>query len=274
MTTKRAKRPKLERDRPVRTFSTLFGSAKGRPERRATTESSSSADSPPEPAPNPPPVAPALSDTVELGYRVIDEYLKQGQQVAQAFNPTAWAGRGAGSADDLQQMGQRVMQYGWDFAGLWFEMWSRMAGNTSAWMPIPGMPGMPGMPRPPGAEQKPGAAPVPNGASHNGAASVGTNGDGERVVVSVACERPTSTAVELRSGPPSELVVHALRAEDHEGPPIRDVRVERQPGDGTVVVKVTVSASQAPGTYNGLIIDSKTNLPRGTLSVRVDGKSK
>jgi hypothetical protein len=274
MTTKRAKRPKLERDRPVRTFSTLFGSGNGRSERRAATESAASPEAPPEPAPNPPPVAPALSDTVELGYRVIDEYLKQGQQVAQAFNPTAWAGRGAGSADDLQQMGQRVMQYGWDFAGLWFEMWSRMAGNASAWMPIPGMPGMPGMPRPPGAEQKTGAAPVTNGATHNGAAAVGANGEGERVVVSVACERPTSTAVELRSGPPSELVVHALRAEDHEGPPIRDVRVERQPGDGTVMVKVTVSASQAPGTYNGLIIDSKTNLPRGTLSVRVDGKSK
>jgi hypothetical protein len=271
MTQKRAKRPKLDRDRPVRTFSTLFGPAKNRSERRSTNDSTPEASTSAEPAPNPSPVAPQLSDTVELGYRIIDEYLKQGQQVAQAFNPTAWGGKGpTGSVDDIQQMGQRVMQYGWDFAGMWFEMWSRMAGNAGAWMPIPGMP------RPPGAEAKPGPAEGPPPAAKNGSSpgSAGANGEGERIVVSVVSERPTSTAVELRPGPQSELVVHSLRAEGHDGPAIRDVRVERQAADGSVVVKVTVLASQAPGTYNGLIIDAKTNLPRGTLSVRVDGKPK
>lgn len=269
MAQKRAKRPKLERDKPVRTFSTLFGPAKNRTERHPAHDSTHEAPTSAQPAPNPSPVAPQLSDTVELGYRIIDEYLKQGQQVAQAFNPTAWGGKGpTASVDDVQQMGQRVMQYGWDFAGMWFEMVSRMAGNAGTWMP------MPGIPRPPGAEPKPGPMPGAPPAAKNGSApvSAGANSEAERIMVSVASERPTSTAVELRPGSHGELVVHSLRAEGHDGPAIRDVSVERQAADGTVVVKVTIPGSQAPGTYNGLIIDGKTNLPRGTLSVRVDGK--
>ncbi len=257
MPAKRVKRPKLERDRPDRKWPTLFGAAAGNGAAPAA-ETASAVGKEGERA--------ALSDTVDLGYRVIDDYLKQGRQAAQAFGPSSWmrgavTGSPAGSAEEIQQMAQRVMQYGWDFAGMWFEMWSKM-GATGAWPMPPGGrgPGFPG-------------APPPNGA----AAERGSDADAsepETVVVSVDSLQPTTTSAQLRPGPNGELTIHALRADGHDAAPIKKVSIERSEEDGGFLVKVVVPAKQAPGKYSAPIVDTATNLPRGTLLVRVKAKKR
>jgi hypothetical protein len=158
----------------------------------------------------------------------------------------------------MQQLAQRVMQYGWDFAGLWFEMWTRMGGNATGWPPPASGPAsiQPEVPaRSPGHRES--ADPAGPGPA--------------RLSVCVVSERPTVATLEVRPGVGGPLVVHTLRAEGHDAPAIRDVTIESSAGDDAVTVKVVVPASQPPGVYNGLIIDGASNLPRGTVSVRVCG---
>ena len=74
--------------------------------------------------------------------------------------------------------------------------------------------------------------------------------------------------LELRRGSGGPLVAHALRPEGHDAPAISGVQVEVQE-DGAVRVAVDVPSNQPPGVYNGMIVDPSSNLPRGTLTVRV-----
>jgi len=253
MAAKRAKRPKLERDRPNRSWSTLFGAASAK-------DQASPANGPG--AANRPQDRDTLSDSVQLGYRVIEDYLKQSQKVAQTFAPSSSVGGPAtGSPEEMQQMAQRVMQYGWDFAGLWMEMWTRM-GNTSGFRPP-----MPGTNMDPTTGAV-GAEPARHGpapeASPRSAA----------IFVSVESVLPTMTSVELLPGQSADLVIHALRAEGHDATPIRDVSIERTNDDARLIVRVVVDADQPPGEYRAQIVEASSNLPRGTLSVRVQAKKR
>lgn len=248
----RKKRPTPERDGPLRSLSTLFASPVGRkpPASDPQPDSERNTD-----------VGRAVTDSVGLGYRVIDEYIRQGQQAAKGFNPSGFDSRAA-APDDASQMSQRLMQYGWDFAGLWFETWSKMTANGA-------MPASPFAARdddrpPPGnAGGTAAARPAPASAVTPPAAASGVR---DRVIVSVSCDRPTTTALEVRPGAGAALVVHALRAEGHEAPPIRDITMNCQ-DDGTLGVRIAIDPDQPSGVYNAMILDQATNLPRGTLSV-------
>jgi hypothetical protein len=164
-------------------------------------------------------------------------------------------------------MAQRVMQYGWDFAGLWFEMWNKMSASGAApWGPV-------SAPPPPASATSDattmGSAPPAPVSAATPSESAGAS---ERLVVSVAADRPTTTSIELRPGSNGTLHVHALRPEDHDGPAIREVSIAPKDADGTITISVIVPPETRAGIYNGLIIDQATNLPRGTLSVRVADK--
>lgn len=266
MSAKRTKRPKLERDRPRREWSTLFGGA------TAAKESAGARAAGPGASSN----GNVLSDTVELGYRVIEDYLKQGQQVAQSFAPgRGAAGRGApgippfappSSPEEMQQMAQRLMQYGWDFAGLWFEMFSRM-GGTGMWPTAPGA----------GAHPTPGAGGFAgfggNGANHANEEPAVHVPAPELLMVSVDSPQRATTSVELQPGALGELKVHALRPEGHDAPPIKSVSVERE-DDGQLSIQVKVEAAQPPGMYRAAIIDAATNQARGRLSLRLEAKKR
>jgi len=251
MSAKRVKRPKLERDRPNREWSTLFGAAQAaRTGMPAAEQPGKDRD------------GAALSDTVELGYRVLDDYLRQGRQVAQSFGASGWNGGAAvpsaGSSEEMQQMAQRVMQYGWDFAGLWFEMWNRAGGLNAGQMPMP-----PGWAPPRPAEPR---EPRPAADSAEPRAPAAQT-ESQTVSVSVDSALPTTTSVEVRPGPLGDLVVHALRADGHEAPPISDVTLERT--DDGPLIRVVIGPAQPVGRYRAAIIDATSNLPRGLLTVRV-----
>jgi hypothetical protein len=272
MSAKRTKRPKLERDRPRREWSTLFGGAGAAKENAGARAA----------GPRAPSNGNVLSDTVELGYRVIEDYLKQGQQVAQTFAPGRGpAGRGApgmppfappSSPEEMQQMAQRLMQYGWDFAGLWFEMFSRMGGSgmwpTAAGAgahPMPGAGGIGGF----GGNGSSGA----NGASHAAEEPAVDVPTPASLMVSIDSPLRATTSVELQPGVLGELKVHALRPEGHDAPPIKSVSVERE-DDGELSIQVKVEATQPPGMYRAAIIDAATNQTRGRLSLRLEAKKR
>jgi hypothetical protein len=237
--------------------------------RAASTNGSGPGDLGPSAAPFPAGAAPGpLADAVERGYRVIDDYMRQGQAFAQAFDPTPWMSSAQpGAPPDVQQLAQRVLQYGWDFVGMWFELWTRTAGG---WPATPGT--TPFAPFAPGAESESRPATPTSGGQAAEAATPAPKT--QRIAVSIISERPTSTMLELFPGPSGPLKIHALRAESLDVPPIRDVHVESPEADGVITVKVVVSPDATPGVYNAMIIDTETNLPRGTLSLTVRGEEK
>src|SRR6185437_11439349 len=293
----RIKRPEPERTEPIRNWSTLFGPPNG--QRRPEPDFGAFMPpgfpgAPPFPGipspfpgvPSPFPGVPsgpgeAVSRGVATGYRVIEEYMRQGRDVARNM----WGGFGGGGrgADDPQRM-DGMMRYASQMTTLWLDMMS---------MVLPGMLG--GYPAPPtgtagpfwmGREHDAGGAPAPAGfdggrppvvpgpAAHDpgraAPAPETQGGEPTAVVVEVASPRPTEVSLDLRPrslGLP--LRVHDLRAPEPDKPRLEDVTVTADPDGERVRVRVRVPEGQPPGVYSGIILDERTSLPRGTLTVRV-----
>jgi hypothetical protein len=221
----RITRPEPERTQPIRSWTqTLFGMPPP-----ANGERASAA-----------PLEDVVSRSVELGYRVVDDYLREGQRVAERFG-----GRGFGAdalVGDMQQLTARMARYTSDVFEVWFQLLQLAMG---------------GRVRPP--ENAAPAAPV--AAPEAPAAS--------RIRIAVDASQPTEVVLDLRPDAAGRrLLVHALRpADGGEGARLGDVSIE--PDAGGAVVRVRVPPRHPAGVYNGLVIDEETTCPAGTLSVRV-----
>jgi len=224
----RIRRPPLDRTEPIRAWSALFGSGPG----------GSLND--------------VVSRSVELGYRVIDEYIRQGQRVAERFNDRSYGPETV--TGDIQELGARMAQYASDFFGLWLDFVQVvMSGGTlretsAAEDGARARPAAPGN----GAARRTPEAPAPT-----------------RVRIEIVSHRPAEVSLDLRpeaAGRP--LVAQGLRAVDPAKPKLDDVALEAGPG-GELLVRIRVPGDAPPGTYNGVVVDAETSRPLGTLSVRV-----
>jgi len=246
----RIRRPKPERGEPIRNWSATFI-----PDGlRANAKESDSHD----PSPS--------ARAVDLGYRIVDDYLRQGQNAARVLGGDRSYGPEA-MANDVQEMSSRMLRYASDFAGVWFElmgMASAAAGQT------PGAESD----RPKSPFEAPFAAPPPRpAAGENGHAPETTRATREVASPAVSIElhstQPTEVVVDLRpKGSLQHLAVHDLRAVDPEKPRLEDVAFEAD-GEDRVRVLVRIPEGQPPGTYNGVVVDDETSLPAGTLCVRI-----
>jgi hypothetical protein len=258
--TERVKKQEPERTQPIRNWGVLFGASGTNP-------------------PHPPPGAPAspggsappgdpVSRGVETGYRVIEEYLRQGQNVARAVGLPSLGGL---PADEGVQgrMGAMLRSFT-DFASLWMDLMSKLvAGGGTA--PSAGFTPPVGTAGPfpasegtgTGEAPKP-AAPTPAVSSEpQGAAPVG-------LTLDIQSPRRIQVSVDLRprsSGLP--LVVHDLRAPEPDKPRLTGVTLEALPDEERLCLRLQVPAEHPPGVYSGLILDERTNLPRGTLTVLI-----
>jgi hypothetical protein len=114
MDSERFKRPEAERNGPIRNWSTIYGPSESSPR-------GGGGGSEHDP----------VRRGVNLGYEVVEEYLRQGERAARGFaagrvSPEAWAG-------EIQGLTSRTMQFAWDFMSMWFELMgaltmSRMGG--------------------------------------------------------------------------------------------------------------------------------------------------
>lgn len=227
----RPKRPPLPRTTPIRTWTSLF---------TATPTGATNGDAP-SPADAPGDLGTVIARSVELAYRVMDDYVQQGQRAAErmagrAYGPEAWV-------TDAQDASARVARYASDVMGLWLDAFDGVRGGTPPASPAP-------------APANGGPPPEPTGAPW--------------LVIEVLASQPAAVTLDLRpaagAGP---LIVHALRDAEVEKPPLRDVRVEPAAGDGPSRVCVRVPPGQPAGTYHGLVVDEATNRPVGSVSVRL-----
>jgi len=204
-----------------------------------------------------------VAHSVDLGYRVIDEYIRQGQKAAQrftdrSFSPDSMTG-------DAQELGARMAQYASDFTALWMEAMqlgaNQFGANVGRWpmSPADAVSAANG-PRP--ATSKP-APPPPDAAKD-------ADSGRTRVRVAVTSPHPTEVLIDLRPiAAGQRLAVHALRAVAEGKPRLTDVSLEQTSADAPLTLRIRVPARQPAGVYNGLIVDEETGKPMGTVSLQV-----
>ena len=230
-TNDRITRPPIDRTRPIRNWTELLG--RFAPGTKSTDGSSTPAgavDS----------LGGAVSRSVELGYRVVDEYMRQGQRAALRLQQ----GRAGAEhwGQDAQEITLRMAQYASDLIGTWVELLQH-AGSARMAAPLSAAP------RPP--EQQP--APSPGGPTR----------------ITVAARQPSEVMVELRAeGAGRRLVAHALRAPEPWKPRLDAVEIG-DAGAGATTLRINVPPAQPPGTYEGLIVDEQTSRPVGVVRVIV-----
>jgi len=205
------------------------------------------------------PLDSVVSRAVELGYKVIEEQIRQGQQIAGQvasgnIDPTLING-------NVSEIGDRILRFYSDMGALWFEMIESVLRNPSmgemfsSFMPETGA--------------------RMNGSAHNGAGRTTANGR-SNLPVEIVSSEPTGARVSIELGGDHDfeaILAQPLRTRDPDTKPIDDVRFI-PPGDGwPPSIRVTIPKGQLPGTYSGLILSAITDEPVGTLCVHVPSRS-
>jgi hypothetical protein len=275
----------------MRSLSTLFGTAIARwpaaPSAAAQAPSGGSGESDGSGAAARPTPDGAWADvvarSVELGYRVIDDYVRQGERVARGMSP------GGATPDAVlgstQEVAGRMAQYATDLASLWLQVWQAAGVAPAAWSTVPfaGFPISPaasgafGVPFPWGALF--GAPPYPAAAATRAApepprsepAGAREAARPTRVAVSVSSPYPVQVTLDLRPDAGARrIVAQALRSPDGEKPRLSDVAVVAGGPDEPLTLRIRVPLGQPAGIYNGIVIEEESGLPVGTVSLRVD----
>ncbi len=259
MSTPRQKKPTLDRHEPIRAFNGVFG----RPAQASGASSSATNGAKPRPADG-------ASRGVDLGYRVIEEYMRQGQSFAQAAWPSAAMGPVPGV--DPQKLMERMVQYASDLATAWLEYAQATMGQMPFTPPAAGAASKGGQAPHVGAfetEGKPAPQPQPSAVRRTAFDAPPPPLRGPLVVVEVASKKRVEVSVDAKPGAASlSLAAHDLRAGDVKLPRIAGVVAIGEPEANRVLVRLTIPDDQPTGTYSGLVVD-ELNLPQATVCVRV-----
>ncbi len=243
----RIRRPELERTEPIRRWPTLFSGAPQPEGDSASTPRRSLND--------------AVSRSVDLGYRIIDEYIRQGQRAAQRFNDRSYGT--LTMTNDVQELAMRVGQYASEFAAVWFELIQAAVTGPAERQPAPLAHGDQATVR---ESPSPGASAVPAMAP----AQAPADADRARVRIAITSPRSAEVSLDLRPDATARpLLVHALREADPEKPRISDVVFEPALNGDPPTLRLRVPADQPPGVYNAVIVDGETSRPVGTISLRI-----
>jgi hypothetical protein len=259
----RPRRPILDRREPMRQWANMFGGAEPPrngplPADGATADPAAAGD--PQRRAS---LGDAISRSVDLGYRVIDEYIRQGQRAAQRMSDRSFSADGA--VGDLREASDRMGQYASDFFGLWMEFMElttnrsrdTAANGTAAAVPRADVPGAAAATQPAPAAATAAGPPAPR-PPHAG------------VRVEVRSLRPTEVAVDLQPDAAGRaLRVYGFGTAGADRARGIDVAIRAGSDHEPVGLSVRVSSEQSPGTYRGLVVDDATSAPVGTLTVQV-----
>lgn len=227
----RKKRPGLGRTGPVRSWSTLFESP---------------AESPPGAAPaeeGAPPLDDVIARSVQLGYRVIDEYLRQGQRAARRLTEPSLGGEAL--TGEMRDLGVRMTELATEVTRAWFDAFGLAAGRAGMSAAAPRAAGA--------ATAAPGSAVEP-----------------ARIRLEIVARQPTEVSLDLQpEAAQRAVVVHALRAADGSKPRLREVEFRPAAGEAPACLRLVIPPAQPAGIYSGLLVDAASNRPVGTVSVEV-----
>jgi hypothetical protein len=225
-------RPNPARAEPVRDFMTYVrASGLGAQTKPATGDSAGASDD-------------AVAHGVTLGYAVIDEQIRQGEKLAERLRQVTGK-PGALPGVDVGTLIERALNVYKDMGSLAMAAMETLVrspvlqSTTKAWSGATG-----------------GAPPAANGSTAFG--------------FELTSSRRTQVKLEVRPHAATFIpVVHALHASNPGLPPLTGVRFQFDPATSAPVLHIDVADGQPAGTYMGVIVDSASDEPCGTLSVRV-----
>jgi hypothetical protein len=196
-----------------------------------------------------------VARSVALGYRVIDDYIKQGQQTAQRLRQGAY---GADSlATDVEHLATRLIETVSDFAATWVEFLELSRANGAASGNGEASP------------RSPAAARASDPVAGSGA-DTPAPGEVMRLHVRLSTRRQAEVVLDTEPIPAgSTLVPQALRAAEAGLPRIVDVAFEQAAAPGSATIAVRIPDHHPPGVYSGRIVDAASNRPVGTLTVTI-----
>jgi hypothetical protein len=241
----RPKRPVLDRDQPSRGWNGLFGSH-DEPDRVG--------DKPKQP-PGAEEVRSASYEAVNSAYRVVDEYLRQGQRLAeQVWLPTGTTA--TAPVTNFARIVERFMRSAGDMGTAWLEMMGQWVGEQgeSTRGPL-------GVARPFSA----GKVAAESSVVTSGAQ---TSSPSQALTVAVDASRTFEVCVELHGSAGAESIqIRELVSTDGSSPPLSDMQIEPNSQGRGVTLRISVPDGQPAGVYNGLLIDRSTHRACGTVSL-------
>ena len=233
----RRHRPDPARAEPVRDFMTYVRASGLGAQAKPATGGSPSADA----------ADHAVAHGVTLGYAVIDEQIRQGEKLAERLRQVTGK-PGALPGVDVGTLIERALNVYKDMGSLAMAAMETLVrspvlqSTTNAWSGAAG-----------GA---PGSAPAANGSTAFG--------------FELTSNRRTQVKLEIRPHAVTFMpMVHALHASNPGLPPLTGVRFQFDSATSAPVLHIDVADSQPAGTYMGVVVDSASDEPCGTLSVRV-----
>jgi hypothetical protein len=238
-TGERLHRTDPERSGPIRDAATYLRDA---PPGDAGPASSQTADTPES----------AVAHGVRLGYKVIEEQIMQGQQLAQRLGK-ATGKPGATGAADATALIERVLNLYKDVGALCIDAVEAVARSSAIRT---------------GLARASEAIKAPTGLAD--VLSPSAPAAGVRYSVEVASRRRLQVTLDLsmRAGQfvPRVLPLHAA---DVTIPPLTAVSFDLDPALSEPRLQIDVPDTQPAGTYTGVVVDSASNEPRGVVSVRL-----
>jgi hypothetical protein len=197
-----------------------------------------------------------VSRAVDLGYRVVDEYIRQGQRAAERLGARTPMTDAMGQ--DVQDLAVRMAQYTSDAFTLWLQLVDATLGANGQRLAAPVMPR--------GSESVP-TPPMPRGWE-----SVATAPERRAVRLRLDVTGPGGVEATLDLAPEAcgrALTVQALRAADPAKPHLSDVRVIAAGGDEPATLVVRIPDDQPPDLYSGIVVDAESGRLAGTVAIRV-----
>lgn len=191
---------------------------------------------------------------VKLGYKVIEDYLRQGQRSAARFREAFQKG---GSKEGKEGKGEEavdgILRLYKDMNDLWVDAVGVILRSPPflSWLN--------------GTEQRNSAA-APSREKEPGS----VNGADGALAIEIVSKRRTQVTLDLRPYPRRYTpLVRALHAPNPKIPPLTKIAFRLDKKTRDPILQLKIPGHQPAALYTGVVIDGHTHEPRGTLCVRV-----
>jgi len=244
----RLRRPDPARTGPIRNATTYLRDSRSWND-RTTDSTRAHTDRPAQDSPDT--VDDVVTRGVKLGYKVIEDYLRQGQRSAERFREAlqkgcSKEGKGEEAIDGLLRLYK-------DMNDLWIDAVGVILRSPPllSWFN--------------GTEQRNGAA-----APSRGKVPGSINGAEGGLAIEIVSKRRTQVTLDLRPHPQRYIpLLYALHAPNPRIPPLTEMAFRLDKKTKGPILQIKIPDRQPAALYTGVVIDKHTHEPRGMLSVRV-----
>lgn len=182
-----------------------------------------------------------VTSGIRMGYRLVEEQMRRGQQIAQDASARFGVGRGG----DMRDLAERALRFYGDLytdaALFWLDAAMTLVNPVDLSKP----------------QQPTDSAFAPSSST--------------AVPVDIASSRPARVALSLNPGArPASLQVMTMRTSDATKPALMDVSFQPQPGGALPVLRIRVPNEQPSGVYHGVVYDEQNpGTALGNLTVEI-----